>query len=138
MLNSNGKRLQPFLYSIFHEPDSVVDALTAPDTDHREIKMPVRAMRNHITDYIIACNRKHPHTAYKTVLDFGETNLEDYDIIINEKTDAIPICNTTNRGCRFARDSPCYHVFQSMNVVNPNDSAKNSISSVLSYCEIWN
>lgn len=89
-LNPNGKRLQQSLSSIFNELDSVVDALSAPAMDNREIKMLVRAMRNHITDYIIEFNRKYPHTAFKTVFDFGETAPEDYDIIIDEKTDAYP------------------------------------------------
>ena len=86
-LNNNGRRLQQSLYSVFNELDGAVGALTAPGTDMREIRMLVRAMRGHITDYIIDFSRKRPHTAFKTVFDFGETDLDNYDIIIDEKTD---------------------------------------------------
>ncbi len=64
-----------------------MDALTAHDADHREIKVLVRTMHNNITDYFIEFRRKYPHTAFKTGFDFGEPELENYDIIIDEKSD---------------------------------------------------
>ena len=86
-LNQNGKRLQKSLCVVFDELDGVLEALSAPSEDTREIKMLVRAMRSEITDCIIAYKQKHPHVAFKTVFDFTQTNFEDYDIIIDENSE---------------------------------------------------
>jgi DNA-binding transcriptional LysR family regulator len=85
-LNDNGKRLLTSLSIIFDELDQTVNSLTSATTDTREIRMLVRAMRNVITDRIIEYKTKHPHIAFKTVFDFRETNIEHYDIIIDEET----------------------------------------------------
>ena len=45
MLNSNGKRLRESLTLIFDELDKMVESLSAPDADTREIKLLVRGMR---------------------------------------------------------------------------------------------
>ncbi len=87
MLNSNGKRLQKTLYSVFSQLDEAVGDLSARNTDNREIKILVRAMRSKITDYIIEYSKKYPHITFKTVFDFNRTDFEEYDIIIDEKTD---------------------------------------------------
>ena len=89
-LNNNGKKLPRSLSSVFSELDGIVDTLSTHDTDTREIRMLVRAMRNPITEYIIEFSQKHPHAAFKILFDFGETDLENYDIIIDEKSDAYP------------------------------------------------
>ena len=85
LLNDNGKKLQQSLYIIFSELDDITSVLTEKNTDTREIKMLVRAMRGQITDYIIEYKSKHPHISFKTVFDFGETNIADYDVIIDDK-----------------------------------------------------
>ncbi len=90
ILNRNGIRLQQSLYLIFNELDKTIEELSAPDSDNREIKMLIRSMRSSITDYIIRYNKKYPHVAFKTVFDFGETNLENFDIIIDEKSHIYP------------------------------------------------
>ncbi|MBR6729188.1 MAG: LysR family transcriptional regulator substrate-binding protein, partial [Clostridia bacterium] len=41
-------------------------------------------------DHIIEYKTRHPHIAFKTVFDFGETDFENYDIIIDEETDKYP------------------------------------------------
>lgn len=87
MLNDNGKRLQQSLRVIFEELDKAVDSLTSASADTREIKLLVRAMREQITDHIIEYKTKHPHISFKTVFDFDDTNFQNYDIIIDEKTD---------------------------------------------------
>ena len=90
ILNNNGKRLRQSLYSVFAELDGAFEDLSVPDADNREIKILVRAMRSAITDYIIEYSKKYSHIAFQTVFDFGETELEKYDIIIDEKRDNLP------------------------------------------------
>lgn len=93
-LNQNGKRLQKSLCVVFDELDGVLEALTVPTEDTREIKMLVRAMRSEITDHIIEYKKKHPHVTFKTVFDFTQTNFEDFDIIIDEKSENYTDCDS--------------------------------------------
>jgi len=86
-LNDNGKKLKQSLSVIFEELDQVVDTLSQTNTDSREIKMLVRAMRGAITNLIIDYKTKHPHIAFKTVFDFDDMAFDDYDIIIDEQTE---------------------------------------------------
>ena len=111
MLNENGKRLLQSLAVIFDELDQAVDSLTSISTDTREIRLLVRAMRDIITDHIIEYKRRHPHIAFKTVFDFEETDFENYDIIIDEKSDQYSDYEsvdlyTTRLRLRAATDSP--------------------------------
>lgn len=84
LLNENGKKLQQSLCVVFKELDHAVELLSVPETDTREIRMLVRAMRIKITDYIIEYKARHPHISFKTVFDFGDTNFDNYDIIIDD------------------------------------------------------
>ncbi len=86
-LNSNGKRMMQALYIVFNELEKAAEDLAYPQNDTREIKLLVRALRDDITDYCIAFEKKHPHIAFKITLDFKETDFEKYDIIIDEKND---------------------------------------------------
>ncbi len=90
MLNGNGKRLQQSLCAAFSELDDAVESLATRSGDQREIRLLVRGMRRLITDLIIEYSAKHPEISFKTVFDFGETALEDYDIIIDEENDRYP------------------------------------------------
>ncbi len=83
-LNERGRRLQGSLRLIFAELDGAIESLTSASTDTREIRMLVRAMRGEITDRIIEYKEKHPHISFKTVFDFDDTELEKYDIIIDD------------------------------------------------------
>ena len=87
VLNDNGKKLQQSLYIVFGELDKTVESLAAVTQDNREIKMLVRAMRSKITDYIIEYKTLHPHISFKTVFDFADTNVDEYDIIIDDNPD---------------------------------------------------
>lgn len=87
-LNQNGKRFQQSLSLIFNELNTVLAELSKNKSDSREIKLLIRAIRNNITDYIIEYNKKYPHIAFKTVFDFEETDLDKFDIIIDEKSSA--------------------------------------------------
>ena len=90
MLNDSGKRLMQSLSVVFSELDGVVDTLGTSNTDNRKIKMLVCAMRREITDNIIEYKTLHPHISFMTVFDFAETNFENYDIIIDEKSGKYP------------------------------------------------
>lgn len=85
-LSEQGKRLQNSLRAVFRELDSVVEDLSASCTDTREICILVRAMRMEITDRIIAYKAAYPQIAFKTVFDSEETEIADYDIIIDEES----------------------------------------------------
>lgn len=87
ILNEHGKKLKETLSSVFFELDGTIGALSSPKENSREIKMLVRAMRRDITDYIIAYTKKHPKVSFNTVFDFSETELDGYDIIIDEKSE---------------------------------------------------
>ena len=90
ILNSNGKKLQKSLHSVFSEIDKTVNELKTSDADIREIKILVRAMREKITDYIVEFNKENPHIRFNIVFDFDETQYMDYDVIIDEKTCSYP------------------------------------------------
>ena len=87
-LNSNGKRLQQALSSVFSELEQAILDISDTTTDKREIKILVRAMRNNITDYIIEYSKKYPNISFKTVFDFDSDSSEHYDIIIDEKSNS--------------------------------------------------
>lgn len=88
ILNNNGKRLQQTLFSVFSDLDQTINELCNANTDRREIKMLVRAMRSNITDYIIEYSKQYSNTAFKAIFDYNNTSFENFDIIIDEKTDA--------------------------------------------------
>ncbi len=88
LLNQNGKIFQQHLCAVFRELDSAVEKVSTKPSDTREIKLLVRANRNQITDLIIKYHQKYPNIIFKTVFDFSEENLENFDIIIDEKKDA--------------------------------------------------
>ena len=90
ILNDNGKRMLKSLNIIFNELDDAVASMSSQITDTREIKILVRAMRNMIMDFIIEYKTKYPHIKFKTIFDFSKTDFENYDIIIDEKTDRHP------------------------------------------------
>ncbi len=87
ILNSNGKRLQQALLSVFSELDQAITDLSDAHADKREIKIMVRAMRSNITDYIIEYSKQYPNITFKTIFNYENSSYEDYDIIIDEKTD---------------------------------------------------
>ena len=90
MLNAEGKKFQRSLTIVFSELENSIAELNQCSKDNREIKMLVRAMRSSITDKIIEYSEKHPDITFKTSFDFNETNFENYDIIIDEKSEKYP------------------------------------------------
>lgn len=83
-LNANGRLLQQTLCTVFGELDRTVGELSAHPEENREIKILVRAMRRKITDLIVDYNGKHPRVTFKTVFDYEDVRLEEYDIIIDD------------------------------------------------------
>lgn len=89
LLNDNGKRLQQSLCSIFEELDSVVNNLSLANlSDKREINILARSLRSTLTDYIIEYKERNPQARFKIAFDFDNDNHKNYDIIIDELTDA--------------------------------------------------
>ena len=85
VLNENGIKLQNSLCMIFDELDNVVHSLSKKNTDKQEIKISVRAIRNEIADHIIEYSSIYPNISFKTIFNFTDENMDDYDIIIDDK-----------------------------------------------------
>ena len=110
-LNHSGERLFQALQVAFDAVEDAIKDLTSACKDDREIKILVRAMRGHVTEYIIEHNRLKPHIRFQINFDNGETDFEKYDIIIDERTDLhdtlerIELCHMQLR-LTVSRDSP--------------------------------
>lgn len=87
VLNENGKKLQNSLCMIFDELDNVIHSISPGNTDKHEIKICVRALRNEITDHIIEYINLNPNVSFKTIFNFTNENMDDYDIIIDDNPD---------------------------------------------------
>lgn len=83
-LNENGKKLQNSLCMIFDELDNVIQSISPENTSKSDIKICVRALRNEITDHIIEYLNLHSNVSFKTIFNFSDVNLDDYDIIIDD------------------------------------------------------
>ncbi len=92
LLNDKGRGFYDSIKSIFDELDKAIISLKGANSDIREIKILARAMRGEITERIIEYKTKNPHIKFKTVFDFNEMNVENYDIIIDEESDRYPDC----------------------------------------------
>ncbi len=86
-LNDKGIIMRNSLKQIFGEMDAMLQAVSGSVDDPKEIKILVKAIRAAITDQVIEYKKKYTHTRFKLVADFDETNVEDYDIIIDIKSD---------------------------------------------------
>ena len=86
-LNDKGMIMRDYLRQIFNEMDSMLEAVSGSIDDPKEIKILVKAIRAMITDQVIKYKKKYTQTRFKLVADFDETAIEDYDIIIDTKSD---------------------------------------------------
>lgn len=82
-LNDKGKIMRDSLRIIFEEMGNMLQAVSGSLEDTKEIKILVKAIRSLITEQIIQYKNKYTHTRFKLVADFDETDLDDYDIIID-------------------------------------------------------
>lgn len=110
-LNDNGRLLKRALDISLSELDRAVGQLTAAKHDARKIRLLVRAMRGKISDRIIEYNSTHPHIAFRTSFDFGDIDVDDFDIIIDEESNKYPghevlRLYTSKIGLRAAASSP--------------------------------
>ncbi|MBO5203650.1 MAG: LysR family transcriptional regulator [Clostridia bacterium] len=87
ILNDNGKKLQKSLCTVFEELDQVVVQLSSNNSDTREIKFLVRAMRNKVASLIVNYRTQQPQVMFKLTFDYEENDYKKYDIIISEQTD---------------------------------------------------
>lgn len=86
-LNDNGRLLQRKLCGVFRDLDSVTDALSAHHRDDRQLRLLVRGMRRKITELITCYNKANGHTAFQIVFDNGNTDFNQYDVIIDTEDD---------------------------------------------------
>ena len=86
-LNDKGKIMRDSLRVIFDEMDHMLQAVSGSADDTKEIKILVKAIRSLITEQIIQYKNKYTHTRFKLVADFDETDLDDYDIIVDTESD---------------------------------------------------
>ncbi len=90
-LNANGQLMLGALEEVFNKLDNAVQQISGEQPDRRRIKMLVCALREQVTNKIIAYKIKNPHAIFQTVFDFDETDFSDYDIIIDEKNNKYPM-----------------------------------------------
>lgn len=86
VLNDKGKIVYDSLKLIFSEMDHMLQAVSGVVDDSKEIKILVKAIRALITEQVICYKKKYTHTRFKLVADFDETDLDNYDIIIDTKS----------------------------------------------------
>ncbi len=86
-LNDRGIIMRDSLKQIFNEMDYMLDTISSSVDDPKEIKILVKAVRAMITDQVIQYKKKYTQTRFKLVADFDETAIDDYDIIIDIKSD---------------------------------------------------
>lgn len=87
LLNRRGMIMRDSLKKIFDEMDFMLDAVSSSVDDQKEIKILVKAIRSMITEQVIQYKKKYAQTRFKLAVDFDETNIDDYDIIIDIKSD---------------------------------------------------
>jgi len=86
-LNDKGIIMRDSLKKIFNEMDSMIEAVSGSVDDVKEIKILVKAIRALITEQVIEYKKKYAQTRFKLVADFDERDMDDYDIIIDTKSD---------------------------------------------------
>lgn len=86
-LNDKGIIMRDSLKKIFSEMDSMIEAVSGSVDDVKEIKILVKAIRALITEQVIEYKKKYAQTRFKLVADFDERDIDDYDIIIDTKSD---------------------------------------------------
>ena len=86
-LNEKGIIMHNSLKQIFNEMDSMLDAISNYVDDSKEIKILVKAVRAMITEQVIKFKKKYSQIRFKLVTDSDETDICDYDIIIDAKSD---------------------------------------------------
>lgn len=87
VLNSKGQLMRDSLRRIFDEMDQMLQVVSDVPDSNRPIKILARAIRTLITERIIQYSKQYPHTHFKLVTGFDETDLDQYDIIADAQSD---------------------------------------------------
>lgn len=86
-LNHKGKIVRDSLKRIFDEIDHMHQEVSCAADDTKEIKILVKAVRTWITERIIQYKNRYTNTRFELIADFDETDLSNYDIIIDVECD---------------------------------------------------
>lgn len=86
-LNENGRELQKSLCIAFGELDAAIGKLSIKSDENTEIKVLVRGMRRKVTELVTKFKRIFPSCTFRISFDFHESDLEGYDIIIDEDSE---------------------------------------------------
>ncbi len=86
-LNHRGKVMRDSLRLIFDEMERMLQNVSGAVDDTKEIKILVKAIRSLITARIIQYKSKYTNTRFHLVADFDETQMDDYDIIVDTESD---------------------------------------------------
>lgn len=86
-LNEKGKQFYHSVSSMFSELDSGIALLSAEQSDERKIKILAKTMRENVIWRIRAFNRINPNVSFTICVNTGEQNQDDFDIIVDEKSD---------------------------------------------------
>lgn len=87
VLNENGKKMLDALSIVFGELDRAVGEVSKTADDTREIRILIKALRSVITEEIVQYKYLHANTRFKMIADFDEMSFDNYDIIIDTKSD---------------------------------------------------
>ena len=82
-LNANGQLLCRTLNSVFNDIDRVVEEISEHIEDTRQINILVRGMREKVAELITEYSTKHPNVVFKTMFDYDDCNIDEYDVIID-------------------------------------------------------
>lgn len=86
-LNEKGKILQKALWVVFGELDAAIDKIGQDAVPDREIHVLIRGMRRMLTELIMAFRERYPNSAFKISFDFDDTEVDEYDVIIDEESE---------------------------------------------------
>ncbi len=87
ILNDNGRLLQSYLCIVFDELNQAKERLSPSKKSGGRINALVRSLRGSVTDAMIRYRALYPDVTFKTDFDLDRTDIEGYDLIIDEKND---------------------------------------------------
>lgn len=86
-LNEKGNQFFRSATSFLAELDNAVGAVSFEGNDDRKITILVKAMRETIIKHVISFNAVYPQVQFKFDLNSSETEHQNYDIIVDEKSE---------------------------------------------------
>lgn len=98
VLNDKGKCVKDSLRKVFDEIDNMLQVLSGTTDDKKEIKILVRSIRSLITEQMIKYKNEYPSTRFQLVSEFNETNIDEYDVIIDTQCELYTGFESLNLG----------------------------------------